>query len=104
MKGIAIMAREVRQRIVRPATPEEAERHTVIRKQIEEELPEIEQWARDAAARHRERVAVGTVLTAEENNVLEAIDDYAAKHSLTSRSAVIREALANLLGIEIARQ
>jgi leucyl aminopeptidase (aminopeptidase T) len=97
------MAHEVRHRIVRPATPEEQQRHAVIRKQTEEELPEIQQWAREAAARHRERVAIGTVLTAEEANVLEAIDEYAVKHSLTSRSAVVREALANLLGIEIAR-
>jgi hypothetical protein len=44
------------------------------------------------------------VLTAEEINVLQAIDAYAVKHALTSRGAVVREALANLLGIEIARR
>jgi hypothetical protein len=98
------MAREVRQRIVRPVTAEEQERHAEIRKQIDQEFPEIQQWARGAAARHRERVAVGTVLVAEESNVLDAIDAYAAKHSLASRSAVVREALANLLGIDIARR
>jgi hypothetical protein len=98
------MTHEIRQRIVRPATPEEKERHQLIRRQIAEELPEIQQWARQAAAEHQERVAVGTVLSAEEANVLAAIDNYAAQHSLTNRSAVIREALAQLLGIEIARR
>lgn len=98
------MPREVRQRIVRPATPEEKERHQEIRRQIEQELPELQEWAREAAARHQERVAVGTVFTAEEATVLEAIDSYAANHALTNRSAVVREALAQLLGIDIARQ
>ncbi len=98
------MAKEIRNRIVRPASPEEVERHQQIREQIQQELPELKQWAREAAARHKDRVAVGTVLTAEEANVLAAIDEYAAKHSLQNRSAVVREALAHLLGIEIARQ
>jgi hypothetical protein len=42
-------------------------------------------------------VAVGTVFTDQETDVLEAIDDYATNHSLTGRSAVVREALAHLL-------
>jgi hypothetical protein len=33
--------------------------------------------------------------------VVSAIDEYAAKHSLAGRGAVVREALARLLGIEI---
>ena len=98
------MTHEIRHRIIRPATPEEKDRHQAIREQIKQELPELQQWAREAAARHKDRVTVGTVLTAEETNVLVAIDDYAAKHSLHGRSAVVREALANLLGIRIARQ
>jgi hypothetical protein len=98
------MTNEIPKRIVRPATPEEKERHQEIREQIGRELPELKQWAREAAARHKERVAVGTVLTAEEANVVAAMDEYAAKHSLRNRSAVVREALAHLLGIEIARQ
>src|SRR5437899_2716111 len=98
------MTHEVRQRIVRPASPEEKDRHQEIRRQIEQELPELQQWAREAASRHKERVAVGTVFTAEEVKVLEAIDSYAAKHALTNRSAVVRAALSQLLGIEIARQ
>jgi hypothetical protein len=49
-------------------------------------------------------VAVGTVFTSEEAGVLEAIDSYAAKHSLPGRGAVVREALAHLLGIEMPRQ
>jgi hypothetical protein len=98
------MINEIRKRIVRPATPEEKERHQLIREQIEQESPELENWARLAAARHQERVTIGTVLTADENNVLQAIDDYAVKHALENRSAVVREALANHLGIEIARQ
>jgi hypothetical protein len=36
--------------------------------------------------------------------VLEAIDGYAMKHSLSGCGAVVREALAQLLGIEITRQ
>jgi len=98
------MTHEIRKRILRPATPEEQQRHRLIRSQIEQELPELQQWAREAAAKHQEQVTVGTVLTSKEANVLEAIDNYAAKHSFTNRSAVVREALAQLLGIEIARQ
>ncbi len=98
------MTHEIRKRIVRPAAPEAKERHQLIPRQIEQELPELHQWAKEAAAQHQERVAVGTVLTAEETNVLAAMDDYATKHSLQNRSAVVREALSNLLGINIARQ
>jgi hypothetical protein len=98
------MAREIRNRILRPATPEEKERHRQIRQQVEEELPELKQWAREVAAKHQGQVPVGTVLTAEEAHVLEAMDDYAAKHALHGRGAVVREALANLLGIDIARR
>jgi hypothetical protein len=57
-----------------------------------------------AAARHRERVAVRTVFAAEESGILAAIDEYAAKHSLAGRGAVVREALAQLLGVEIQRR
>jgi hypothetical protein len=74
-----------------------------VRKQIEAEIPELKQWAREAAARHKERVAVGTVFYGEETKVLNAIDQYAAAHALQNRGAVVREALANLLGIDIAR-
>jgi hypothetical protein len=98
------MTREIRRRILREATPEEKERHRVIREEVQQELPELNQWAREAAARHQERVAVGTVFTDQEAVVLEAIDHYAMKHSLTSRGAVVREALAHLLGIDITRQ
>jgi hypothetical protein len=97
------LTNEIHQRIVREATPEEKDRHRAIREEIEQELPELKQWARETAARHRERVAVGTVFTSEETPVLEAIDDYAAKHSLPGRGAVVREALAQLLGLEIPR-
>ena len=83
---------------------EEAERHQKVREQIEQELPELTRWAREAAARHKDRITVGTVLTEKEHHVLQAIDEYAAKHSLQGRGAVVREALANLLGVDIARQ
>lgn len=88
---------------MRPATPEEAARHAQIRDEIEKELPELAQWARDAAARHRERVAVGTVFGADESAVVAAIDEYAEKHALGNRSAVVREALAKLLAIDVRR-
>lgn len=97
------MTHEIRERILRPATPEERERHQHIRQQVEQEAPELKQWAREAAARHRDRVTVGTVFTAQEADVLEAIDDYATKHALASRSAVVREALSRLLGVEITQ-
>ena len=98
------MSQEVPKRILREATPEEKERHCVVRQQVEQELPELERWARVAAARRQERVAVGTVLSGEEADVVGAIDDYAAKHSLAGRSAVVREALSKLLGVELARE
>jgi hypothetical protein len=98
------MTKEIRRRIVREATPEEKERQRTIREQIERELPEFEESARAAAVRHRERVPVGTVFSSEEAPVLEAIDDYAAKHSLPRRGAVVRDALAQLLGVEIERR
>jgi hypothetical protein len=98
------MTHEIRRRILREATPEENERHRTIREELQQELPELKQWARETAARHQERAVVGTVFTNEETAVLEAIDHYAMEHSLTSRSAVVREALAQLLGIEITRQ
>jgi hypothetical protein len=88
-------------RIVRSATAEEATRHADVRRHIAEELPEIEEWAREAAAQCRDRVAVGTVFSTEERTVIEAIDAYAASHSLPNRSAVIREALARLLNMSI---
>ena len=96
------MTHEIRQRILRPATPQEKERHQQIRQQVAEELPELQQWARKAAARHADRVTVGTVFTAQESAVVEAIDDYAARHSLANRGAVVREALSRLLGVRIA--
>ena len=96
------MTDEIRQRLLRPATLKEKERHQQIRQQVEQEMPELKQWAQEAAARHRDRVAVGTVFTAQEVGVLEAIDDYAAKHALASRGAVVREALSRLLGVRIA--
>jgi len=71
---------EIRNRIIREATPEEKARHETIRQEIEKELPELKQWARVAATRHRERIVVGTVFSAQESNVLKAIDDYATKH------------------------
>jgi hypothetical protein len=98
------MSNEIRKRIVRPATPEERERHQQIRDEIEQELPALRQWALAASARHVERVGVGTVFCADEAAVLKAIDAYAAEHRLGTRSVVVREALANLLGIAIARQ
>ena len=79
------MPHEIRNRIVRSATPEETARHNQIREQIEQELPELTQWARAAAARHRDRVSIGAVFAAEEANVVAAIDEYATKHSLPGR-------------------
>lgn len=90
--------------IVREATPAEKERHRLIRDQVEQDLPELRAWARAAAARHQDRVAVGTVLTGDEAKLVEMIDEYAAKHSLAGRSAVVREALSQLLGVELSRQ
>jgi hypothetical protein len=98
------MTHEIRKRIVREATTDEKERHRAIRERVEQELPGLRQWARAAAARQQDRIVVGTVLTGEEVKVLEAVDNYAAQHALPGRSAVVREALAQLLGVEIARK
>ena len=102
-KGRHATTHQVRQRIVRPATPEEKERHQTIRQEIEADLPELKQWAKTAAAQHQNRVAVGTVFTAEEAEIVQAIDAYAASHSLQNRGAVVRDALAHLLRIEVSR-
>ena len=98
------MSNEIRNRIIRDATSEEKHRHAVIRAEIEQELPALKEWARAAAARHTDRIAVGTVFTTEETSVVQAIDNYAAEHCLAGRSAVVREALSRLLGLEIAPQ
>lgn len=98
------MSHQIGKRIERPATPEEKARHDQIRREIAEELTELKAWARAAAARHPERVPVGTVFTAADAQVITAIDDYAARRGLNDRSAVVREALAQLLGIEIAQR
>jgi hypothetical protein len=98
------MSHEIRNRILREATPEEKERHRTSREGIDQELTELKRWAREAARRHPERVAVGTVLVGPEATILEAIDDYAEKHALAGRGAVVREALAHLLGVDIPRQ
>ena len=98
------MPNDIRQRIERPATEEEKARHRQIRSEIEEELPDLKKWARAVAVNHRDRVAVGTVFASDEAPVVEAIDQYAAEHSLQNRGAVVREALAKLLSIPIARQ
>jgi hypothetical protein len=90
-------------RIVRDATPEEQERHRMIREQVKQDLPELNASARAAAARHKERIAVGTVLSGEETKLAQHIDDYAAKHSLAGRGAVVREALALFLGVDLAQ-
>lgn len=96
------MSSEIRNRIVRPATASEKQRHEEIRRAVEAELPELKQWARSVAARNKGEVVVGTVFDAQELDVIQAIDDYAASHALGNRSAVVREALARLLGIPIA--
>jgi hypothetical protein len=97
-----LMTHQIRNRIIREATADEKAQHGVIRAEIEQELPVLKQWALAAANRHRDRIAVGTVFSAEEAGVVDAIDSYAASHSLTGRSAVVREALSRLLGLEIA--
>ena len=98
------MTHEIRHRITRPATAEEMARHQQIRQEIENELTDLKDWARAAAVNHKDRIAVGTVFGAEEAPVVQAIDEYAAKHSLKGRGAVVREALAHLLAIEVSQQ
>lgn len=97
------MNKENFKRTVRSATNDELDRHRLIREQVMQDLPELNAWARAAAARHHERIGIGTVLSGEETKLVQYIDDYAAKHSLAGRGAVVREALAQLLGVELAR-
>ncbi|MFM7520039.1 MAG: hypothetical protein ACKO9B_06170 [Planctomycetota bacterium] len=42
------------------------------------------------------------MFAADEREVLDAIDAYASGHALPGRAAVVREALARLLGLDIA--
>ena len=59
-----LMTHEIRRPILHEATPEEKETGPAPSEgRSNEELPELKQWARETAARHRERVAVGTVFT-----------------------------------------
>lgn len=95
------MKHEMGKRISRPASPEEKVRHEQIRSEIAAETADLQQWARAAAVGHKERISVGTVFTAEESQVVKAIDEYALSHSLHGRGDVVRHALANLLGIEV---
>ena len=98
------MSNDIRNRMIRNATPEEAERHLVIQKEVERELAPLKAWAREAASQSVDHVAVGTVFNAKERHVVQAIDEYAVTHSLGNRGAVVREALSRLLGLEIASQ
>jgi hypothetical protein len=59
------MPHEIRNRIIRSTTPEEAARHNQIREQIEQELPELTQWANAAAERRRGRIAGEGALAGE---------------------------------------
>lgn len=97
------MSKENFKRTVRSATSDELDRQRLIREQVMQDLPELNAWARAAAARHQERIGIGTVLSGEETKLVRYIDDYAAKHSLAGRGAVVREALAQLLGVELDR-
>jgi hypothetical protein len=97
------MNREIRNRIVRPATSEEKQRHEAIRGQVSAELAELNEHARQVVAQHHDRIAVGTVFSGDETAIVTAIDDYAAAHALESRSDVVREALSRLLDIPIVR-
>lgn len=103
-KRVTPPARHMGQRIVRAATAEELQRHAQVRRGIEEELSEIKERARQVAAQCHSRVAVGTLFAAHEKPVVDAIDAYAASHSLPSRSAVIREALGRLLNMSISQE
>jgi len=91
-------------RIVHHATAEEQARHAEIRRQIDKELPELSAWAQQVAAVESGEIPVGTVFTAEERPVIDAIDAYASGHSLPGRAAVVREALGRLLGLSISPQ
>jgi hypothetical protein len=45
------MKREIRNRLYRPATAEEKQRHETIRQQAEKELPDLKKWAGEANRR-----------------------------------------------------
>lgn len=90
--------------IVHHATPEERARHAEIRRQVEGELPELSAWAKQVAATGERRVAVGAVFTAQERQIVEAIDACAEGHALSGRAAVVREALGLLLGLRIPQE
>jgi len=89
-------------RISHHASAEEQARHAAIRLLVADDLPELTAWARHVAGTGSGRIAVGTVFAADEREVLDTIDAYASGHALPGRAAVVREALARLLGLDIA--
>lgn len=89
--------RSLGKRIIREATTAEGESHAAMRAAVEAEREGIVAWAREASG----QVAVGTGFTTDEIPVLEAIDAYAASYNLSGRSAVVREALSQLLAIHV---
>jgi hypothetical protein len=94
--------RQSGRRILHQATAEERARHAEVRRQIEDEIPELLAWARQVNG--ADQIAVGAVFTAQERPVIDAIDAYAAGHSLPGRAAVVREALGRLLGLRISQE
>jgi hypothetical protein len=91
---------EIRERIVREATPEEKERRRAVRPETQTDLPELMQWAGETAAELRERLVVATVLTGQGTTAWKATDDYAAKHAL---KVIIRSCQIDLEGEEMRR-
>ena len=98
------MAQKLRNVINRPATADEKDRHRQIRAQVATELPRIQAKGRQILAETaEERRHLDTAFNSGEEYVFDAIDQFAASNSLANRGAVVRLALAKLLGIEIAQ-
>ena len=74
-------------------TPAQKEYFRRAREEIEAEFP-----PKKLAARPR----LEMVVAPEETNLLDAVDQYAAKHDLPNRGAVLRVALSKLLKLKLA--
>ena len=84
---------QTHRRIYVKLTPEQKAYYRRARKEIEAEFP---------PKRLPARPRLEMVVAPDETNLLDAVDQYAAKHELPNRGAVLRVALSKLLKLPLA--
>src|SRR5437764_13244797 len=75
-----------------------------VRQQVAQDREQIAGEARQAVAdavRDGKLTKLTVVFRSDEQNVLDALDQYQSEHGLKSRSQVVRAALSRLLGIDM---